>query len=172
MSDAGFQPFPLNDLNSPRVVLFFEVGGGSAATAIYAPSRASPGGELPPAVRERPALYLHLRRLLSRRSAAGIAPPEGLRSNSSGPPAAQAMRRLNSQYRSIVNSVRERGRACVRDARKKALFGKREKWPGRFWKPRPASVFGADLSAAKHPSPWGPQPPYPRRGRTTLRSKV
>ena len=93
-------------------------------------------------MRKRPALYLHLRRLLSRRSAAGIAPPEGLRSNSSGPPAAQAMRRLNSQYRSIVNSVRERGRACVRDARKQPCLASAKSGQGCFGNraPRPFLV--------------------------------
>ena len=114
-------------------------------------------------MRKRPALYLHLRRLLSRRSAAGIAPPEGLRSNSSGPPAAQAMRRLNSQYRSIVNSVRERGRACVRDARKTALFGRRESGQGGFGN-RASRPFLCGFECCETSVPMGATAPIPPAG--------
>ena len=71
------------------------------------------------------------------------------------------MRRLNSQYRPIVNSVRERVRACVRNARKTALFGRREKRPGRFWKPRPASVFGADFERCETAVTMGAKAPIP-----------
>ena len=104
-------------------MLFFKVGGGSAATAIYAPSGPSGRGELPPVLHQCPDEIENGEAFENPARVLGCAASECM-----SRPSGRLQLAPAGHVRSIVNSVRERVRACVRNARG-ILFFRREGRP-------------------------------------------
>lgn len=157
----AFRRFLLNDL-SPRAFNFSEGRSGFAATATLAPSRALPGGELPPVLHQYPDEI--------KNGEAFKNSEQGGRKRSArlhcSARAAGSSWPLKRHVRSIVNSAHECVRVCLRNARV-PLFVRREAGQRCASNELREQDFGAHECFGKQLrfATWG-QAPRPRKGRT------
>ena len=145
-----------------------KIGSGGAATSALAPSGPSGRGELPPVLHQCPTKF-------------EIANGEAFENPARvlGCAASECMSRPSGRLqlapaghvRSIVNSVRERVRACVRNARE-ILFFRREGRPGEFLQSASRVCLVRVLALPNSRHHGGQSPHTPGTGRTILRSKV